>query len=347
MFNNQFAERIARSGIILSFKRGHIKKIRKEMTKHPKPRKMGSIKRQKIEQELSKLLKLGIISIKEKGFIYPNHIFILTSEHRSTKDRLIFDMSKLNKSINSRKFSMTKISEILPQLYENEFACSFDIKKAYYHVPINNKYKKYFSFSFNNIKYTFNSMPFGLNNAPYLFTKFISPILEYLRVHHKIIIFSYLDDFLLLDKSKTKLAEAIKISIGLFESLGFLINFDKSQLVPSNQIQFLGINFNLKDKKMRNSDRLINNVQSQARELIKKSTISRIELERFIGLGNFMANYMTNGRHFLHPIIKITNSYLPYTDRLRKFTNRCDLKEILKHWFAKQFFIHKLKGQKN
>ena len=38
---------------------------------------------------------------------------MLTSEHR-----LIIDMSKL-KSINSRKFSMTKISEILPQVYEN------------------------------------------------------------------------------------------------------------------------------------------------------------------------------------------------------------------------------------
>ena len=52
MFHNQFAERIASYGTILSLKKGHIKKIGKEMTKRPKSRK--------IEQELSNLLKKTI-----------------------------------------------------------------------------------------------------------------------------------------------------------------------------------------------------------------------------------------------------------------------------------------------
>ena len=59
----------------------------------------------------------SIITPGHKAKTVPSEV-ILTSELKSIKDRLIIDMSKL-KSINSRKFSMTKISEILPQVYEN------------------------------------------------------------------------------------------------------------------------------------------------------------------------------------------------------------------------------------
>lgn len=337
-FKNKFAETIAKSGIYITFKKGHRHKIINQFTKFPKERKMSKDQKDKIQIEINKLLESNIISKSKNSKIYPNHVFIISSEHRTTKNRLIFDMSQLNKSIYTKKFSMIKTSEIIPHLFENNFACTFDIKSAYFHIPINNKYKKYFSFQFNNIKYIFNAMPFGLSTAPYIFTKFISPILEYLRKSHNIIIFGYLDDFLLLAKSKIILAEAIKITIDLFESLGFQINFQKSQLTPSTELTFLGVEFNLELKTMSNSQRLISKVKDQAHNLINKQNINRIEFEKFIGLCNFMTSYMKNGRHFLHPIIKITNQYLPRTNRFRLFPNRSDLKEHLQHWLNPNSF---------
>ena len=331
-FNNSFAYNIASSGIYLSFKKDHKKSVLNQLTKNPKQRKFDSDRTIKIEKEINKLLELKILEINKTQKIFPNHVFILSSEHRSTKDRLIFDMSVLNKSINKKKFSMTGMSEIIPHIFENEFACSFDISKAYYHVPINPKYSKYFSFPFNNQNFSFRAMPFGLCTAPYLFTKFISPILEHLRILHKIIIFSYLDDFLLLDKSETKLAEAIKITISTFEDLGFLINKDKSILIPTSEIQFLGVNFHLKKKTMSNSERLINKMMKESQDLIDKSQINRLQLEKFIGLANFMSGYMSQGRHHLHPVIKISNSYIHKVDRYQLFSNRSDLQKCLVHW---------------
>ena len=90
-------------------------------------------------------------------------------------------MSKLNKSINLKKFTMTKLSDIIPHIFENNFAASFDISKAYFHVPVNPKYKKFFSFKFHSNIYSFNAMPFDLRTAPYIFTKFIT----YLRISRK------------------------------------------------------------------------------------------------------------------------------------------------------------------
>ena len=70
--------------------------------------------------------------------------YSLWNQMTKQQKRLIFDMSELNQSINLRKFTMTKLSDIIPHIFENKFAASLDISKAYFHVPINPKYKKVF-----------------------------------------------------------------------------------------------------------------------------------------------------------------------------------------------------------
>ena len=60
---------------------------------------------------------------------------------------------------------MTKLSDIISRIFENKFAASFDISKAYFHVPISQKYIKYFSFKFELNFYNLNAMPFRLNTS--------------------------------------------------------------------------------------------------------------------------------------------------------------------------------------
>ena len=289
-FNNRFAHNIAKNGIFIPFKLGHRKRVLKKLTKFPYSRKHSRTQTNLISEEINKLVKLNIVSKNKYKRIYPNQVFIVKSEDRTTKNRLIFDMSELNKSINLRKFTMTKLSDIIPHIFENNYAATFDLSKAYYHVPINPKYKKFFSFKFQSDFYNFNSMPFGLSTAPYIFSKFISPVLEYLRKNFNIQIFSYIDDFLLLAKSADQLKLNINISLELFKSLGFLINFEKSIITPSTKITFLGVKFDLKNNKMSNTSKLISKVIMQAKELQSLKFINRHMLERFIGLGNFMSS---------------------------------------------------------
>jgi hypothetical protein len=51
----------------------------------------------------------------------------------------------------------------------------------------------------------------------------------------------YLDDILIIASSVETLNLHKKIAIDLLESLGFLINYKKSNLIPSQQIVFLGM----------------------------------------------------------------------------------------------------------
>ena len=76
----------------------------------------------------------------------------------------------------------------------------------------------------------------------------------------------------------------------------------------------------------------------QAKELQSLKFINRHMLERFIGLGNFMSYYMLNGRHILHLIIKISNSYLPYSNRKLLLPNKEILIDALTQWTLPETF---------
>lgn len=54
----------------------------------------------------------------------------------------------------------------------------------------------------------------------------------------------YLDDILLMNQSPTSLRRECRSLLDLLESLGFLVNFNKSELTPSTCLTFLGFKLN-------------------------------------------------------------------------------------------------------
>lgn len=70
-------------------------------------------------------------------------------------------------------------------------------------------------------------------------TKLRKPVVALLRQMgiHLII---YLDDILIMASSKDLLLFHAATTLNLLERLGFIINYPKSQLVPSRRLEFLG-----------------------------------------------------------------------------------------------------------
>uniref|UniRef100_A0AC35F6U8 Reverse transcriptase domain-containing protein n=1 Tax=Panagrolaimus sp. PS1159 TaxID=55785 RepID=A0AC35F6U8_9BILA len=84
------------------------------------------------------------------------------------------------------------------------FMAKIDLKDAYFGLPIDSKDSKYLVFRALGKLYAFRALPFGLATAPYTYTRVTKVVATYLR------------------------------------SLGFVINDDKSELAPSQRIEFLG-----------------------------------------------------------------------------------------------------------
>ena len=102
------------------------------------------------------------------------------------------------------------------------------------------KYCKYLRFAFQNNLYQFKVLPFGLSTAPRMSTKVLSPVIGYLH-RSGIHIYPYLDDCLIVGKSQEQLIQALILTIQVLQRVGFLINYKKSHLTPSQKLMFLGM----------------------------------------------------------------------------------------------------------
>lgn len=124
---------------------------------------------------------------------------------------------------------------------------TIDLRDAYYVVPIAESSRKHLRWIFNKETFEFSCLPFGLNVAPYVFTKIMKPVGTHLRelVHISVI---YLDDLLLIGNSIEDCVSDINTMIKLLQELWFVVNYNKSILELSRRCKFLG--FYLDTKKM-------------------------------------------------------------------------------------------------
>ena len=121
---------------------------------------------------------------------------------------------------------------------------SIDLKDAYYSIPIAEEHQKYLKFIWRDQLYAFTSLPMGLTSSPRIFTKVLKPVFSYLRSQFGHTCLGYIDDSFYLEDSYTECEEATLRAIQLFVSLGFKIHPEKSVIIPTQILEFLGFIFN-------------------------------------------------------------------------------------------------------
>lgn len=201
--------------------------------------KFSSLAEEKVcATAIDKLLSKGAIRLcrPEPGQFISTY-FTLPKPDGSV--RFIFNLQKLNAFIMTAHFKMEDIRTARRLISKNCYMASIDLEDAYLTVPINAKYTKYLRFIFRGVLYEFIVLPFGLCTAPYVFTKIMKPIVCKLREKGYTSVL-YIDDMLVVERTLEKCLENINESIKLMNKLGFLINWKKSVLTPSNRCKFLG-----------------------------------------------------------------------------------------------------------
>ncbi|XP_069593228.1 uncharacterized protein [Ranitomeya imitator] len=158
---------------------------------------------QALELEIQTLLsKRVLVQVPEgqegRGFYSP--LFLISKPDGSF--RTIINLKKLNSFVKNHTFKMESIRSTIKLLFPNCMMGGIDLKDAYYHLPIHDRYQKYLRVAVtingevHHFQYT--AMPFGLSTAPRIFTKI------------------------------------------MLEDLGWIINTNKSRLTPLSCQAFLG-----------------------------------------------------------------------------------------------------------
>ncbi|KAK2956078.1 hypothetical protein BLNAU_9055 [Blattamonas nauphoetae] len=153
--------------------------------------------------------------------------------------RRILDCRTLNQNVVPRHFKMESFSTVAQSITQGCWMCSLDLKHAYLHVAIHKRDQPHFGFLHNGRAYIQQTLCFGLTSAPRQFTKLLRPVIAQFRRAFPIV--AYLDDFLVIGKSKGESESNALLLRGKLELLGFTINCKKSQLEGQQRIHFLGL----------------------------------------------------------------------------------------------------------
>ena len=157
---------------------------------------------------------------------------------------------------------MVDVNALRNAIRKHQWGVSLDFKDAYLHVMVHKNSRKYLRFVINGVIYQYRTMPFGLNVSPRIFTILVGTIVKW-AAGNGIQMITYLDDSLILhhnvDTLLTHAAQVIQKTL----DLGWIINTKKSDLVPKNVFEFIGLEINTTLFSVRPTEKRLTDLQIQ------------------------------------------------------------------------------------
>ncbi|OXA45296.1 putative enzymatic polyprotein [Folsomia candida] len=234
-----------------------------------------------IDTSIRELIQLGAIercNNDPNQFVSP--IFLVPKPDGSK--RFIINLKHLNEYLQYSKFKMEDLRSAI-RLMENDcYMTTIDLKNAYYLISVSRSDRKFLRFSWKGELYQFNCLCFGLSSAPTTFTKILRPVMRYLRISgiRNVI---YLDNPFTIGNSYENCLLSTFTTIRILEKLGYIINYDKSKLIPSKSQRFLGFILNSSNMTVELPREKAMHTIHLCKRLLDKNTCTVQQLAEFTG----------------------------------------------------------------
>ena len=157
--------------------------------------------------------------------------------------RPVIDLSHLNRFVDVSHFQMDTIQSVLLLVRQDDWMASIDLWEAYLQVPVHPESLPFLRFVSKGCVFQFKALCFGLSTAPQVFSWVMAPVSAILHAMG-ICMRRYLDDWLVQSSSRESLLRDLRTVLDLCRELGVVINLEKSNLVPSQVVQYLGVVIN-------------------------------------------------------------------------------------------------------
>ena len=194
-----------------------------------------------IQEEISSLREKGAISVvadpshSQKQTEFFSNLFLVPKKNGSM--RPVINLKALNQWVETPHFKMEGLPTLQDLLRQGDWLVKVDLKDAYFTVPVQPDHHPYLRFVIEEMTYQFTCLPFGLACTPWVFTKLMKNCGDSSQV------MGVQDDYLhrrhpghgrISYSGPTAL-------VHLLQCLGFLINFEKSVMSPTQELEFLGM----------------------------------------------------------------------------------------------------------
>ena len=198
-----------------------------------------SIKGAALEEVTLDLVAKGAVELAplpSPGFY--SRLFVVWKTSGSWRPVII--LSHLNRFVDMSPFQMETIQSVLLSVCQGDWMASIDLKEAYLQVPVHPASRHFLRFVFRDRVYQFKALCFGLSTAPQVFTRVMAPVSAILH-SMGIRMRRYLDDWLVQSSSRESLLRDLQTVLHFCHELGIVVNPQKSNLLPSQVVQYLGV----------------------------------------------------------------------------------------------------------
>ena len=161
-------------------------------------------------------------------------------------------------------------------------------------------HRKYLRFCFQGQCFQWKVMCFGPTVAPRVFTKLVSVVAAFVRTRN-IRLTVYLDDWLNLNQIKSLLLNPLDQTLNSLMYLGFIINLEKSSLIPQQVFCLSGTYFSLKQAVAKPTLERLEKLQLTIMNLLNGQTKARDFLV-LLGIMASCIELIPNFRLYMRPI---------------------------------------------
>ena len=240
------------------------------------------------------LIAQGVVELAplpSPGFY--SHLFVVWKTSGSW--RPVIDLSHLNGFVDVSHFQMETIQSVLLSVRQDDWMASIYLKEAYLQVPLHPDSRPFLRFVSEGRTFQFKALCFGLSTAPQVFSRVMAPISAILH-SWGIRMRRYLDDWLVQSSSRESLLRDLQTVLGVCHELGVVINREKSHLIPSQVVQYLGVVINSQSFVASPSPDRISRLQLTAGEFqFSASLPARLWLS-LLGMLSSLAHLVPGGR---------------------------------------------------
>ena len=215
--------------------------------------------------------------------------------------RPVLDLSPLNRYLRRIRFRMETAASIRSAIQSGDWATSLDLRDAYFHVLIHPRFRPWLRFTWSGRIFQFRALPFGLSLSPWVFTRVTRELAIVLR-RRGIRVRMYLDDWLVLAQSCATCREHTSDVRRTAESMGFVLNLDKSDLTPAQSFDYLGMTIDSRSMSVRPGAKRLKHLADLLAQLRCLHSASARQLTALLGMMESLSTLVPLGRLHKRPL---------------------------------------------
>ncbi len=255
-----------------------------------KPYRCSFHDQQEIENQVTELLKQGMIQQSISPFASPVTLAYKKEGELKVKNRMCIDFRDLNKLVIPESQPFPLIEDLITRAQGCTWFSSLDINSAFWTIPIRQKDRHKTAFITQHGHWEWVSMPFGYKNAPAIFQRILSGIIKRRELDSFCV--NYIDDILIFSKSfEEHVAHIEKLIIAIQEE-GFRLKFTKCEFAK-DRVTYLG--HVIGNGTVRPLTNNVVAIKDFPQPKNKKN------IRQFLGKVNFHLKYIPNATRLLEP----------------------------------------------